>query len=131
MFRPALIGRFDFVLSLRILNNLIENAIRYSTAPNPVELSASLEGEVLAFRVADRGPGITVGERERIFEPFYRPANATPDVGRAGLGLSIARLLAEIQGGRVEYQPRPGGGSVFVLRLPAAQIEPGLESASL
>ena len=129
--QPALIGRFDFVLSLRILNNLIENAIRYSTAPNPVELSASLEGEVLAFRVADRGPGITVGERERIFEPFYRPANATPDVGRAGLGLSIARLLAEIQGGRVEYQPRPGGGSVFVLRLPAAQIEPGLESASL
>lgn len=125
--QPALIGRFDFVLSLRILTNLIENAIRYSPGSEPVELSASLDGEVLTFRVADRGLGIPVAERERIFEPFYRPANAPPDAGRAGLGLSIAQRLAEIQGGRVEYQPRPGGGSMFLLGLPAADIEPELE----
>ena len=46
-----------------------------------------------------------------------------PDVGRAGLGLSIARRLAEIQHGTLVYEPRPGGGSVFVLRLPAVDIE--------
>ena len=56
-----------------------------------------------------------------------RPRLPPPDAGRAGLGLSIAQRLAEIQGGRVEYQPRPGGGSMFLLGLPAAEIEPALD----
>ena len=60
-----------------------------------------------------------MGEDERIFEPFYRPPGQ-PDTGGAGLGLSIARRMAEAQGGSVHYEPREGGGSVFVLRLPAA-----------
>ena len=73
------------------------------------------------FAVADRGPGIPAGEQERIFETFYRPAGAPADVGRggAGLGLAIARRLAALQGGTLAYAARPGGGSVFTLRLPA------------
>ncbi len=58
-------------------------------------------------------------ERERIFEPFYRPAGTAADAGGAGLGLAIARRLAELQGGTIEYADRPGGGSIFVMRLPA------------
>jgi len=117
--QPALVGRFDFVQTLRILNNLVENALRYSPSGAAVELSVARHGEVLAFSVADRGAGIPAEDRERVFEPFFRAASSPPDVGRAGLGLSIARRLAEAQGGRLRYEPRPGGGSVFILELQA------------
>jgi K+-sensing histidine kinase KdpD len=120
--QPALTGRFDFVQSLRILGNLIENALRYSPPDAGVEIEATREGHQLLFTVADRGPGVRASEQARIFEPFYRPDGSPPDTGRAGLGLSIARNLAELQKGTLTYQPRPGGGSVFLLRLPAADI---------
>jgi len=116
---PALVGRFDFVQSLRIVSNLLGNALRYTPPSSPIELSVEREGEALVFAVADRGPGIPPGERERIFEPFYRAPGAPADVGGSGLGLAIARRLAELQGGTLEYSARPGGGSVFTLRLPA------------
>ena len=125
MSQPALLGRFDFVKSLRILNNLIENALRYSPPSSTVDLAVRREGDMLLFAVADRGPGIAPADRDRIFEPFYRAADSTPDAGRAGLGLSIARRLAEIQGGSLGFELRPGGGSVFVLRLPAIDSSMG------
>src|SRR5262249_27941889 len=114
---PALIGHFDFSQSLRIICNLLENAARYSPATEPIELGARRDGASLVFTVADRGPGVNEADIARIFEPFYRAKGATPDAGRAGLGLSIARTLAEIQGGSVSYNPRVGGGSIFSLRL--------------
>ena len=119
---PALLGRFDFVQSLRILNNLLDNALRYSPSGSPVELGVDRDDGVLLFTVADRGPGIVPAERDRVFEPFFRGAESTPDSNGVGLGLSIARRLAEIQGGSLRYEPRPGGGSVFILRLPAAEL---------
>ena len=73
------------------LNNLIENALKVSDV---VEVEPRDVGNVLVISVADRGPGIPDAERERIFEPFYRPDGASPDQGRAGLGLAIARALA-------------------------------------
>jgi len=115
---PALMGRFDFVQSLRILTNLLGNALQYTPASSPIELSVQREGALLVFAVADRGPGIPVAERDRIFEP-YRPPGGPADVGGSGLGLAIARRLAELQGGTLEYAARPGGGSIFALRLPA------------
>ncbi len=116
--QPALFGYFDFVHTLRILGNLVENALRYAPADTPVELGVTTAGEMLAFTVADRGPGVPAPEVERIFEPFHRSPGARND-GGAGLGLSIARRLAEEQGGDVRYAPRAGGGSVFTLLLPA------------
>ncbi|HEX4560651.1 MAG TPA: ATP-binding protein [Gemmatimonadales bacterium] len=120
--RPALVGRFDFVQSLRILNNLVDNALRCSGPNAAVELAVERDGRWLVFTVADRGPGIADGDRERIFEPFFRAANARPDVDRAGLGLSIARRLADLQGGSLQYEPRAGGGSRFILFLPAVDV---------
>jgi two-component system sensor histidine kinase KdpD len=122
---PLLVGRFDFVHALRALGNLVENALRYSPSPAPVELSFERDGDVLRISVGDRGPGIAPDEERRIFEPFYRPEGARPDVGGAGLGLAIASRLAHAQGGRVYYEPRRGGGSIFVLELPAS--EPPIE----
>jgi two-component system sensor histidine kinase KdpD len=119
---PALVGNFDFSQSLRIIGNLVENAVRYSPAEEPIELAAYRDGGMLVFTVADRGPGVRPEDEKQIFEPFYRGTTASPDTGRTGLGLSIARTLAEIQGGTVTYAPRPGGGSVFTVRLPATEL---------
>jgi two-component system sensor histidine kinase KdpD len=119
---PVPLGRFDFVHSLRILVNLIENALKYSPADTPIDVEVARRGEWLALSIADRGPGVAVSERERIFAPFYRPAGVSPDAGGAGLGLAIARRLAEAQGGTLVYAERPGGGSVFTLCLPSASL---------
>ena len=115
---PLLTGRFDFVHALRALGNLVENALKYGGG-SPVEIGAHRYGGMLVFTVGDRGPGVPERERERIFEPFYRPPNVPPDIGGTGLGLTIARGLAAAQGGDVVYRPRPGGGSLFEMRLPA------------
>lgn len=114
------IGRFDFAQTLRIVTNLVENALKYSPVDTPVQLTAGREGELVVVRVADEGPGLPSDEAARAFEPFTRVTAAPPDTGSAGLGLSIARGLAEAQGGRIEYRRRASGGSVFALSLPVA-----------
>jgi two-component system sensor histidine kinase KdpD len=129
---PVLVGVFDFVHTLRILGNLIDNALRHTPAGGVVDLAARREGSELVFTVADRGSGVATAEQERIFDAFYRPTGATPDCGHAGLGLSIARTLAELQGGTLSYAIRAGGGSEFTLRLPAADIdEPAIEAPAV
>lgn len=114
------VGRFDFVQALQALTNLLENALRHSPSGAPVEVVVNREGSDLVIEVNDRGGGVPVAEEDRIFEPFHRGPNAA---GRGtGLGLAIARGAARAQGGDVEYRAREGGGSVFVLRLPAAEV---------
>ena len=108
---PLLFGRFDFTQTLRALVNLIENALKHSPSDLPVEIAVRREPQWLAFSVLDRGVGVARTERDRIFEPFYR-----------GLGLSIARAVAEAQGGSLLYAERDGGGSVFTLRVPAVDV---------
>jgi two-component system sensor histidine kinase KdpD len=120
---PTLYGRFDFVQTLRILVNLIENAVRYSPAGAQVDVEVRREGSSLLFTVADRGPGIPLAEQERVFDPFYRPDGWLPDRGRAGLGLAIVRSLVDTQGGEVHYRDREGGGSIFEVRLPSADVD--------
>jgi len=117
-----LFGRFDFAQTLRALVNLIENAAKYSPESEAIDLSARREGRWLAFDVSDRGPGVAADQRERIFEPFYRRGGQA-DAGSTGLGLSIARGIAEAQGGTVSLRDRDGGGSVFSLRVPAIDID--------
>lgn len=120
---PILIGRFDFAQTLRALVNLLENAVKYSPADSVIELAARRDANTLCFTVADRGQGVPEEERLRVFEPFYRRRDAQPDVGGAGLGLSIARGLVEAQGGSLDYAPRKDGGSVFTIRVPAMSVE--------
>ncbi|MEO7085936.1 MAG: ATP-binding protein [Gemmatimonadaceae bacterium] len=114
-----LFGRFDFSQTLRALVNLIENAAKYSPRDQPIDLSARRDGKWLVFAVADRGPGVPLEDRSQIFEPFFRRASSSPDAGGVGLGLSIARGIAEAQGGAVSLTDRDGGGSVFSLAVPS------------
>lgn len=115
-----LAGIFDFVQTLRILDNLLANALKYAPAGSPVELRAWRIGELLYFAVSDRGPGIPEQERERVFDAFYRVPGVPADTGGTGLGLAIARRLAREQGGEVRLLGRVGGGSEFELTLPAS-----------
>ena len=117
---PSLVGHCDFVLSMRVVANLVENAVRHSPG-GPVEIRASRDGEWIRVAVADHGPGVPPQERERIFQPFERGQSISRAEG-TGLGLAIARRLAEAQGGTLEYAERTGGGSVFTVALPAAEV---------
>jgi two-component system sensor histidine kinase KdpD len=117
-----LVALFDLTPTLRILVNLLENAVKYTPDGTRIEISAQRDGAWVRIDVADEGPGIPAREVEHVFEPFYRhlPPGTSPDVRGAGLGLSIARGLAEAQGGTLRYRTRVGSGSVFELTLPAA-----------
>jgi K+-sensing histidine kinase KdpD len=117
------VGRMDVVHALRALCNLLENALRHTPANQPVELEVRIEGPLLLFLVMDRGPGIPEADRERMFEPFARRSGPLGrGGGSTGLGLAIARSLADAQHGTLEFTPREGGGSVFRLSFPAESI---------
>lgn len=110
-------GRFDLVHSIRILANLVDNALKYSPADTLVQLSAASQSGMLVFRVADHGHGIAHEDLERVFAPFVQSGGVRGDYS-LGLGLSISRRLAEAQGGTLTCYPRPEGGMIFELRLP-------------
>lgn len=116
------VGRFDFVHALRALGNLVENALRHSPEGESVVLEVTERENDLCFAVLDRGPGVPESDRDRIFEAFVHRSRGDDRRG-TGLGLAIARSVAEAQGGSVRYRPRPGGGSVFELRLPRETLE--------
>jgi signal transduction histidine kinase len=103
----------------RALRNLLENARRYGGDDVLVQLRP-LPGGGVEVAVSDRGPGVPESFRERIFEPFFRLPGHAEQAGGVGLGLSLVRQIASRHGGSVRCEARPGGGSRFVLTLPAA-----------
>jgi signal transduction histidine kinase len=100
----------------RLMRNLLENARRYA-AGSKVEASVSALGKGARLAVADRGPGVPDSERERIFEPFYRPPGSKESDGGVGLGLALVRQIARRHGGDVRHVNREGGGSIFEVEL--------------
>ena len=108
----------------RLVRNLLENARRYgagsqdATQGSGIALSLQAQGPEVLIAVGDRGPGVPVAYRERIFEPFFRLPGASERVGGVGLGLSLVKAIAERHGGRVRCTDRPGGGACFVVSLP-------------
>ncbi len=102
------------VMQGQIATNLIVNACEAQPGGGEVRVGSRLaEGQALA-EFADRGPGISESDRQRIFEPFFSTKDST------GLGLSICHTIARQHEGELDVRPRAGGGSVFRLRLPAS-----------
>jgi two-component system, OmpR family, sensor histidine kinase TctE len=101
-----------------LINNLIDNALRY--CPEGASVTVTVSGTSFPeLSVTDDGPGIAESERERIFERFHR--GATVDAEGCGLGLAIVREIATVHGATVKAQPgRDGRGTRFVVRFPRA-----------
>lgn len=96
----------------RALRNLIENALVHGPEGRPVSVSLRRDGTRAALSVSDEGPGPSIGERKRLFERFWRGAEAAGRPG-SGLGLSIVQAIAEGHGGEVKVL-----GSTFTVELP-------------
>jgi len=109
----------DPAIAERVIVNLVSNALRYSPAAAPPRLTARAAGKRVELRVVDHGPGIAADDRKRVFQPFCRLGDLGDRTG-VGLGLAVARGLAEIMGGTVEPEDTPGGGLTMVLTLPVA-----------
>ncbi len=117
----------DPILFEQLFVNLLENAAKYTPPGSELAIRAVRAEGMVVVEVADRGPGIPPGEEERVFERFHRVAR--PGVRGAGLGLPIARAIAQAHGGHLTASNRPDGGAVFRLTLPileppAAAAEP-------
>jgi K+-sensing histidine kinase KdpD len=115
--------RVDAAQLERVLVNVLENALRFSSPPDPVELVVSSTGDDVLVHITDHGPGFEADSLEWIFQPFEH--------GRAGregtgLGLAIARGFAEANGCRLWADARPGSGAAFVLAMPSAAARPTL-----
>jgi K+-sensing histidine kinase KdpD len=102
------------------LVNLLENALKFSSVTDRVEMSAEAVGEEVVLRITDRGPGIPPEEQALIFEPFRR---GSVDVGPgSGLGLAIARGFVQLNGGRMWVESERGRGTTFALAFPAIHV---------
>ena len=114
----------------RILDNLLSNAVKYSPEGGPVGVGVrpvqAGGGQLVEISVADRGVGVPEEDRDKIFAAYYRGRNQRVAAG-TGVGLYVCRELARRMGGALTYEARDGGGSIFRLRLPAAepcQVQP-------
>jgi PAS domain S-box-containing protein len=114
--------RIDGEKIVQLLVILLENAVKYSPSGTPVELGAVEEDGEAMISVLDRGIGIPDKYGERVFERFFQVEevahHSTPGMG---MGLYIARSIMEAHGGRIWYEPRDGGGSVFRFAIPSGQ----------
>jgi heavy metal sensor kinase len=109
----------DEALLRRMFGNLLTNAVTYTPTGGAIDVTMAPRAGVVAIHIADTGPGIPVDDRERVFERFVRldPARAE---GGAGLGLAIARWVAEAHGGHVDLLTTGPDGSVFSATIPVS-----------
>jgi signal transduction histidine kinase len=113
----------DPIRLAQVIGNLVDNAIKYTSPGHSVAITAGQEGARAWVRVADTGPGISPEEQAYIFTPFYRGGHSPRIKQGMGLGLGIARDLAEAHGGQITLESTPGLGSLFTLWLPVEAQE--------
>lgn len=115
----------DAVLLEQALVNVLDNATRYSPAGAPIELALAASADALTLRVRDHGPGIAAGDREKVFDMFYRVQAQDRSPPGTGLGLAICRGLLAAQDGSVRaLAPAEGSGALIELRLPRRALAP-------
>ena len=119
----------DPALLERAVANVIDNALRHSGRNDLVRVEAAAVGSRIDLRVVDRGCGIPVSQRERVFQPFQRLGDTASDTG-VGLGLAVARGFVDAVGGELTVEDTPGGGVTLVIGLPISNEVPTKECAS-
>jgi len=108
------------------VRNLLDNAVKYSSGAKTVRLAAAAEAGEVAISVRDEGVGISEEDQKRVFDRFFRAGGEiSRRVKGAGLGLSLVKHVVAAHGGTVGCRSRPGEGSVFTIRIPAAPDEQG------
>lgn len=107
----------DVDMIRRVLINLLENAVKYTSAGDHIDVSAELVDDQLEVSVRDNGPGISENDRDRIFDKFFRLSGESRPKG-LGLGLAFCRLAVEAHGGRIWVDSEEGRGSTFKFTLP-------------
>jgi len=107
------------------LGNVLDNAVKYSPTGAPIRVSVTATPQEIEIAVADHGPGIPEAERERIFERHYRARHSPRNSSGAGLGLFLVRSILTAHGGTIECAGAPGGGALFLVRLPATAAGAG------
>jgi two-component system sensor histidine kinase KdpD len=116
----------DAVMLEQVIINLLENALRYTPAGSPLEITAEASEQAVSIAVADHGPGIPPGQEERLFEKFYQTRHESAQSG-VGLGLAICRAIIKVHGGNIHARNRDEGGAEFIFVLPVDQPAPVLE----
>lgn len=104
---------------LKLIENLLENAAKYSKPGEPIFVTAERRNEMIACSVADRGIGIDPLEQGLIFDKFYRSRERGANIAGTGMGLAICRAIAHAHGGEIEVTSQPGQGSVFTFTVAA------------
>jgi signal transduction histidine kinase len=112
----------DPALARRVLDNLLSNALTYAPAGTPIEVVTRVRPEGIELSVCDRGPGVPVALREKVFEKYARVGEGGDGTNR-GLGLTFCRLAIEAHGGTIWVEETKGGGACFRAVLPAAVAE--------
>lgn len=107
----------------QVVNNLLDNAIKYTPPNSEVLLNAYVEGKEVRVNISDQGPGIPATDLPRLFEKFYRARKPEASPQGTGLGLSIAHSIVQAHGGRIWAESQEGQGSVFSFALPLFQSE--------
>ncbi len=121
--QDGVMGMVDRGALRQMLNNLLENAVKYGPAGQRVVVGLALFGEAARMWVDDEGPGIPAEEREKVFAPFYRsPRDAGSAVAGSGIGLAVVRELASLHAGRVWAEEAPGGGARVTIEIPGAYV---------
>lgn len=108
----------DYAQWVRVLSNLIENALAYSGTGENVYIGASSDGSENRTWVEDHGPGVRPDEREKVFDKFYRGQASTKVTSGTGLGLAIAKEIVRFHGGRLWVEDAEPHGARFVIALP-------------
>jgi signal transduction histidine kinase len=103
----------------QVVNNLLDNALKYTPSGGSVKLTGARNASALFLTVSDSGPGVPLAEREAIWRRLYRGDSSRSQRG-LGLGLSLVKAIVEAHGGTAIVEDVPHGGARFVLRFPVA-----------
>lgn len=110
----------DQELVRRVLRHLIENAVKYSPAKSPIEITAEVVDKRLLVHITDHGMGIEASEQPFVFDKFFRGSNQRDRVEGSGMGLAIAKAILTAHAGGIEVKSEPGRGAVFTFWLPVS-----------